>query len=82
MKIDNIRNYPGVENSGVFSNSAEPVLTPNGSTAFLVSNYAGLYGVALARVSDADVIHDATLLFVTDNYSYAASQLAAMAPRH
>lgn len=64
MKIDNLSNYPDV---GEFSNIAEPVHTIGGNTAFLVSNYNGLYGLVLGTI----------LVFVTDNYPYAAQELAA-----
>lgn len=64
MKITNIGNYPDI---GEFSNITEPVKTQDGSTAYLVSNYNGLYGVVL----------DTILLLVTDSYPIAAQELAA-----
>lgn len=68
MQIDNIQNYLY---DGEFSNISNPVKTSSGDTAYLVSNYNGLYGVVLGTI----------LVFVTDSYAFAREQYNAFAER-
>lgn len=64
MKLVNSNNYGSV---GAFENTQEPVTTSGGAQAFLVSNYAGLYGVAVGS------IYRARLLLITDSWEVANS---------
>lgn len=73
MKIVNINNFTGI--GGTFENIQEPVTTLGGAPAFLVSNYEGLYGVAIGS------IYRASLLFITDSWEFANQQLKALEVR-
>lgn len=76
MKLVNLDNYPGIQAHGVFSNIQDPKHTESGSTAYVLSNYAGLYAVALGDESSA------LLLCVTDSHEIAQELQNILARRH
>lgn len=77
MRLDNLRNYGGVEGRGAFSAVSEPLSTRKGAKVVLVSNYAGLYGVAYGDRAERTV-----LSFITDNYQLAQELLAEIIQEH